>query len=99
MINFRKINLIKIRNFLKKIPKILGEKAFLTFLGLLIIASLIGEAVFYKYNILIKKTEVSPPDTSLEFQEKNYQDVLKVWQDKEKNFEEADSRQYPNPFQ
>ena len=35
----------------------------------------------------------------LEFNEKVYQDILKIWQEKEKKFEEANFKKYPDPFQ
>jgi hypothetical protein len=98
MSKLRTINFKKIRLFFGKLPKILGENAFWTFLGLFIIALLIGGIIFYRYNILPKKVEVPSPEGILKFQEEDYQQVLQVWQAKELNFQEADLKEYPNPF-
>jgi len=93
-----KLKLKKIKDFLKKLPRTLGERAFLTFLGLLLIALIFGGLVFYKYSILVEKAEPEISEIPLKFKEKTYQDVLKIWQEKEKRFEEADLKEYPNPF-
>ena len=68
-------------------------------MGLFILALMIGGSIFYKYNILSKELEVALPEKSLQFEEKNYQQVLQIWQIKERDSQEADSKEYPNPFQ
>ena len=93
MLKFKKIEV-----FLKKLPKILGEKAFLTYLGLLILALILGGFIFYQYNILAKKTEVQITEKLLRFEEEVYNKVLKIWQEKEEKFEGADLKKYPDPF-
>jgi len=93
-----KLKLKKIKDFLTKLPRTLGERAFLTFLGLLLIALIFGGLIFYKYSILVEKAEPEISEIPLKFKEKTYQDVLKIWQEKEKRFEEADLKEYPNPF-
>jgi len=98
MIKLKKIQLKKFVTFLKKLPRILGERAFLTFWGLVILALIFGAIVFYKYNFLTKKSEPQIPESSLKFKEKIYEDVLKIWQEKEERFEGADLKEYPNPF-
>jgi len=89
-----KIELKKI----KKLPRILGERAFLTFLGLFFISLILGFFIFYKYNILARKTELKTTEKPLQFDEKTFQEVLKFWQEKGKRFQEADFKKYPNPF-
>lgn len=98
MARLKIINLKKTRIFLGKLPKSLGEKAFWTFLGLFILALMIGGSIFYKYNILSKEFEVALPEKSLQFEEKNYQQVLQIWQIKERDSKGVDSKEYPNPF-
>lgn len=93
-----KIKTKKIKDFLKKLPRILGEKAFLTYLILLFLALIFGGIIFYKYGILVKKTKIQIPEKPLQFKEKTYQEVLKIWQEKEKRFKETDRKEYPNPF-
>ncbi|OIO46273.1 MAG: hypothetical protein AUJ31_02175 [Parcubacteria group bacterium CG1_02_39_15] len=94
----RRIKFKKIKDFLKKLPKTLGERAFLTFLALLLIALILGGLIFYKYSISIDKEEPTISEKPPQFEEKTYQTVLKTWQEKEKRFEEADSKTYPDPF-
>lgn len=89
---------IKIKNFLQRLLRTLGERAFLTFLGLLLLALILGGIIFYQYNILVKKTEVQIIEEPLQFQEKTYQEILKIWQEREKKFQEADLKIYPDPF-
>lgn len=86
------------KEFLKKLPRILGEQAFLTFLALLFLALIFGGFLFYKYSILAEKAEPEIPEKPLEFQEKTYQEVLKIWQDRQKKFEETEFKIYPDPF-
>ena len=93
-----KFKIKKIEEFFKKLLRALGEKVFLTFLGLLLFSLILGGIVFYKYSILIKKTKPKITEKPLQFQEKTYQEVLKTWQEKEKKFQEADLKEYPNLF-
>lgn len=93
-----KLKIKKINNFFQKLPRALGENAFLTFLGLFMIVLILSGVLFYKYNILVKKTELKAAEKQIEFQEKTYQDVLKIWQEREKRFKEAGSKAYPDPF-
>ena len=98
MIKLKKIQLKKFVVFLKRLPRILGEKAFLTFLGLMIFSLIFGAFLFYKYSFLTKKIEPQITESSLKFKEKTYEDVLKSWQEREERFEGADLKEYPNPF-
>ena len=98
MLKLKKIKIKKIGSFLKKLPRILGERAFLTFWGLVILALIFGAIVFYKYNFLTKKSEPQVPESPLKFKEKIYEDVLKIWQEREERFKKADLKEYPNPF-
>jgi len=92
------LKLKKIEVFLKKLPKALAERAFLTYLGLLVLALVLGSFIFYRYNILAKKTEVQISEKSLKFEEKTYDKVLKIWQEREERLKKADTKEYPNPF-
>ncbi len=93
-----KLKTRKIKKFFKELPRTLGEKAFLTFLGLLLLALIFSGFIFYKYNLLVKKVEVQNIERPLQFKEKTYQDILKIWQEKEKRFQETDLKIYPDPF-
>ena len=98
MFGLKKIKIKKIGSFLKKLPRILGERAFLTFLGLMILSLILGAIVFYKYSFLTKKIEPQITERPLKFKEKTYEDVLKSWQEREERFKKADFKEYPNPF-
>lgn len=89
----------KIKNFLKKIPRILAERAFLFFLFLFLISLIFGIFIFYKYNILVKKTEVKITKQPTQLNQKAYEDILNIWQEREKKLKEIESKQYQNPFQ
>lgn len=93
-----KIKIKKIKEFLKRLPRTLGEKAFFVFLALLFLALIFGGIIFYQYKILVKRTEIQITEEPLKFQEKTYQEILKIWQEREKKFQEADLKEYPNPF-
>lgn len=93
-----KLKLKTIKEKLAKLLKTLAERAFLVSLGLFAFALIVGGLIFYQYNILVPKTEPPLSEEPFQFQEKTYQKVLKIWQEKEKRFEEADSKKYPNPF-
>ena len=77
----------------------MAERAFLSFLILLLISLILGGLIFYQYNILPKKKEVGPAENPLQFQEKTYQAVLKTWQEREKRFEETATKEYFDIFQ
>lgn len=93
-----KFKIKEIKQFLKKLPRTLGEKRFLTFFGLLLVALIFSGLSFYKYGFLAEEEKLEVPEKPLKFNEKDYQEVLKIWQEKEKRFNEADLKEYPNPF-
>jgi len=93
-----KFKIKEIKQFLKKLPRTLGKRSFLTFLGLLLIALIFSGFIFYKYSFLSEKEKLEVLEKPLKFNEKVYQDVLKIWQEKEKKFEEANFKEYPDSF-
>jgi len=95
---FSKFRTKKIKEFFKKLPGILGEHSFLTFLGLLLIALILSGFIFYKYSFLVKKEEPEIFGKLLQFKEEDCQKVLEIWQNKAKISEEIDLKQYPDPF-
>ena len=98
MVKIPRLKIKETRQFLKKLPRTLGEKSFLTFLGLLLIALIFSGFIFYKYSFLAEKGKLEALEKPLEFNEKVYQDVLKIWQEKEKKFGETNFKEYPDPF-
>ena len=93
-----KLKFKKITGSLKKLPRIFGEHAFLTFLGLLFFSLILNSFVFYEYSILAEKVEPKIIEKPLEFKEKAYQEVLAEWQKKKERFEQAELKEYPDPF-
>ena len=82
-----------------KIPWILAEHAFLASLILFLITLAIGGLLFYKYIILLEQGPQSEQtDQTFLLREDIYQQVLEHWQKDEEKFQQADSKQYPNPF-
>lgn len=95
----KQIKLSKIKEFFGKLPRILGERAFLTSLLFIFLALILGGIIFYKYSILAQKVEPQIIEKPLQFKENLYQKVLEKWENRQKKFEETELREYPNPFQ
>ncbi len=93
-----KFKIKEIKQFLKKLPRTLGKRSFLTFLGLLLIALIFSGFFFYKYSFLAEKGKLEVLEKPLKFNEKVYQEVVKIWQEKEKKFEETNFKEYTDPF-
>lgn len=82
----------------KRLLFALGERAFLVFLGLFAVTLIFGAIIYYQYNILAKKKEVQIIKQPLQFQEKIYQNVFRIWQERERSFKEASPKEHVNPF-
>lgn len=91
-------NIKKLKDKLGKLPRVLAVRDFLTFFGLFIISLLFGSLLFYRYIFLVERTEPKRTGTAIQLEDKKYEKVLKIREDKEKKFQEASSRQYPNLF-
>jgi len=97
----KKLKIIKfeeLKTIVKKLPKKLAEKAFLSFLGLFILSIIFGMIIFYKYGIEPEETISETSKVGLQFKSDLYQQVLEIWQDNEQRFEKTDTKQYPNLF-
>ncbi|MDO8435795.1 MAG: hypothetical protein Q7S82_00190 [bacterium] len=88
----------KIKHFFQTLPRILAEKPFLTFLVILLFFLILSGSIFYKYSILADKAKPEIPGKSLIFDEKTYNDILQIWQERKEKFEAADKKEYPNLF-
>lgn len=93
-----KIQKKKIKKIFRELPKKLALRAFLTFLILLLLFSILGGFIFYKYVFLVKKKEVEISEKPLQFKEKTYQAILEIWQTKEENLQKIEQKEYKNPF-
>lgn len=71
---------------------------FLGCLAFFLLALIFGAILFYKYNILAQRAELEILANPILLKEDTYQEVLKVWQEYERKFEEADTKVYSDPF-
>ena len=88
----------KTKKSLSKMPLIITTHAFWVCLILFILSLAIGANLFYKYSILAERVEPEELEQTVLFKERTYQKVLKAWQEREKRFQEADFKEYSNPF-
>lgn len=98
MLKIKQIKLRKLKQFFEKIPIILAEKSFLTFLVLLLFFLVLSSFIFYKYSILAGKAKPEISEKPLIFKEKTYETILQTWQERKEKFEGADKKEYPNLF-
>ena len=94
----KRIKLNKIENFLKKLPRNLGENSFSTLLGFILLSLILGTFVFYQYSILAERKTPEVIEKPLQFKEKTYQTILNEWQKRTERFSGADLKEYPDPF-
>ena len=87
----KKINLGKIRW--------LAEHAFWIFLTSVLLALILGGIIFYKYYILVRGAEPEIQEVPLQFKKDLSQEILAEWANREKRFQEAQTKEYPDPFQ
>ncbi len=95
---FKFLKIEKVKLFLRKIPKILGERAFLIFFLLFFLGLIFGGIIFYKYSFLPGKMEVEIIRRPIRFNKEIYLKILDEWQRREVKFERTKTRKYPNPF-
>lgn len=93
-----KIKIQNIKKFFLKLPKSLAERAFLVSLFFIILSLIFGGVMFFQYNSFLQKTEIKIIEKPLKFNETLYQNILKIWQEREKRFQEVDSKIYSNLF-
>ncbi len=99
MLKIGKIDSKKLKTFFKRAPIALGEKAFLVFWGLLVLALLLGGIVFYGfYRAVNQELEKVAQTSQLDFKESTYQKVLETWDAREKNLRQTEFKRYPDLF-
>ncbi|TSC75835.1 MAG: hypothetical protein G01um101430_5 [Parcubacteria group bacterium Gr01-1014_30] len=83
---------------LKKLPLFLAKNAFFASLILILLAAILGILVFYEYVFLAerKKPDVLPAYPVLN--EAALQDILKTRQERQEKFDQAQFREYNDPF-
>jgi len=98
MINFKIFQLKKLGSFLKELPIVLGKNAFLIFLGLLLLSLSSGGIVFFRYYTLSEKEVPQIIDGQLQFDNKTYQEILEIWEERGQLFEKTTLKEYVSPF-
>ena len=68
-------------------------------LALFLLVLALGALVFYSYGVLAEKKEFNDLKSPLQLEEKTYQEVLKVWQKQEEDFNKADEKDCPDLFE
>lgn len=94
----KKINLKKIKLFLKRLPEILAEKPFFTFFALIFLVLLFGAFIFYQFYLLAEKRLSLLEEEPLEFEEELCRKFLETLDEKERRFEKTELKDYPSLF-
>lgn len=89
-----KISVKKIANFIE----ILAQRAFLVFLIFFLLSLIIGGVLFLKYYILVQEKTLEIIEKPVEFNLTIYNEVLKIWQEREDKFQKANFKEYFDPF-
>lgn len=97
--NFKELLDIYIRK-IQKVLWILGKRAFLCILILILIDILIGGFLFYKYVFLIENKEIENISAPNKFQENIYISVVEEWQNRGNILDNLSSfdENYTDPF-
>lgn len=93
-----KIKLKKIWSFLGGAAKILARKSFLTFSVFFLLVLLLGGFIFYKYSFLAENSKIELKEKPLFLKKNVYNNILQIWQEREKRFQEAGSKDRIDPF-
>jgi len=91
-------NFQKIKDSLFVSCRYLAERAFLVFLGLVLVSLILGGCLFYKCSFLIDKNEPEISGITVQFEEDVYQKVVVQLQDRQMRFEEAGQKEYVDIF-
>ena len=94
----KKIKISQLKEKVGKLPRILAEKAFLTFLGFLFFVLIFSALLYYKYIFLVERANPEILDKPLQFNESAFQEVSSKLQERAKNFQAAGSKNYPDLF-
>lgn len=91
-------HILKIQK-IKTMAFYLAEHCFGLFLVLTLFALICNGFVFYKYSIIAEKQQIQDLGVVLKFQENIYQDILEIWSEQERKFDQFENKQYPSLFQ
>lgn len=93
-----KINVNKFKKVLKKLPWIVAYHAFFSCLVLFLLAFAFGILIFNKYRITISSADFKNIESPNLLDYEVYNNVLKIRQEENEKFNQADSEEYFNLF-
>jgi len=88
----------QLKEFFKKFFWKIGRNPLPTFFILILLAVILGVAIFYQYSFLAEKKEPQIIEKPLQFKEDLYQKILEEWQIRQEKFDKADSKEYRDLF-
>ena len=78
----------------------MAERAFLTLLLLLLISSILGAVVFYRYYFSVQgPVETLEEEDALTFKMASYNNILDKWKERNERISQVDRKEYANPFE
>lgn len=92
-----KLDIKKIKAVFGKIFLFAAENVFLFCLALFLLALVIGGVILYKAMFLSGQEDFGNIG-SLKLEKDSYDNILKTWDEESKKYDEADIKNYPNPF-
>lgn len=93
-----KINILKLKIFLGKLPEILVKKYLLVLVLIILINALFGLFIFYKYDFQVLKKHIELEDGSLILKQELLSKIIKILDQKQQRFEQIESKIYPDLF-
>ncbi len=93
-----KVKKREVKEFLFKTFWSIANHAFFTCLVLFLIAFFFGFWLFNKSNIIAKTESFEGMQEAFLLKHKVYKDVLDNWQEDEQKYEQANYKEYINPF-
>ena len=92
------IDIKAIKKALNKTVWFFGERAFVSFIIFVFLASVAGGAIFYYYGFLVAAQESEEVVESIKLDDESYQGFIENYQRRTENFVEANFKLYSNPF-
>lgn len=92
------IKIKRFKEFFRKIFWKVGENPFPVCCFLIIIALIFGGSIFHQYVTLAEEKEPQIIERPFQFREEIYQKILKEWERRREEFEEAEFKEYRDLF-
>lgn len=81
-------------NHLGKIPVFVAEHFLFSFLVVVFCVIFLANLLFYKYYILNQELTPGTEQGKIAINDKSYNDLLKIWAEQDKRFQDSDSKNY-----